>query len=90
MLFSLVFGEGVVNDATSVVLLGALERSAGRGGGAATHQSARAFIAAFIYLLLTSCALGACAGLGIAALLKHRLGSSLQPFQVGCWAGFRV
>lgn len=31
-LFSLVFGEGIVNDATSVVLLGALARMAQHGG----------------------------------------------------------
>lgn len=67
-LSSLVFGEGVVNDAVSVVLLGALERST-RGGA---WGGALSFTASFLFLLASSASLGAAAGLGVAALLKGR------------------
>ncbi|KIZ06692.1 Sodium/hydrogen exchanger 3 [Monoraphidium neglectum] len=63
-LFSLVFGEGVINDAVSVVLLGAIDRSTKDGawtGG---------FVFNFAFLLVCSFSLGALVGLGIAWLLK--------------------
>lgn len=67
-LFSLVFGEGVINDATSVVLLGAVNRSyeGHKGGGAI----AGGLVTNFLYLLVTSLVLGCSAGLFIAFVLK--------------------
>lgn len=76
-LFSLVFGEGVVNDAVSVVLLGAVASTAKMKEAPAAGNDApssafagRSFVLTFVYLLLTSLVLGTVAGLGIAAALK--------------------
>ncbi|KAI8467124.1 MAG: putative sodium/hydrogen exchanger, partial [Monoraphidium minutum] len=63
-LFSLVFGEGVINDAVSVVLLGAIARSTKDGAWAG------GFGFNFAFLLVTSTALGAAVGLAIAWVLK--------------------
>lgn len=77
-LFSLVFGEGVVNDAVSVVLLGAVASTADSHAAAAAGEKASKssfagghFVLTFIYLLITSLVLGAASGFGIAAALKH-------------------
>eukprot|EP00198_Chlamydomonas_reinhardtii_P005782 XP_001695118.1 predicted protein [Chlamydomonas reinhardtii] len=75
-LFSLVFGEGIVNDATSVVLLGALQRVARHRSGDAGESVlllAWRLLTSFIYLLATSTCLGVAAGAGVAALLRSRI-----------------
>ena len=94
MLFSLVFGEGVINDATSVVLLGAVSRvfpPASRGdegsGGAPPGASGQGMgvILSFMYLLSTSMVLGLVTGLAIAFLLRRFEG--LGAHQVGARGG---
>lgn len=74
VLHALVFGEGVINDAVSVVLLGAVastahsrDAAAGAGGGGGV---AGGLVARFVYLLVTSLLLGGAAGLAIAWALK--------------------
>lgn len=67
LLYSLVFGEGVVNDATSVVLFNALQNLD------LVHIDAviiLKFIGNFIYLFLSSTFLGAFAGLLSAYIIK--------------------
>lgn len=55
MLYSLVFGEGVVNDATSVVLFNAIQKLdvSHLNGWTAIH-----ILVDFLYLFLTSTVLG--------------------------------
>uniref|UniRef100_A0A0D9WCT3 Cation/H+ exchanger transmembrane domain-containing protein n=1 Tax=Leersia perrieri TaxID=77586 RepID=A0A0D9WCT3_9ORYZ len=67
LLYSLVFGEGVVNDATSVVLFNAIEDI-----DIANFDSLvlLAFIGNFLYLFLTSTLLGVAAGLLSAYIIK--------------------
>lgn len=66
-----VFGEGVVNDAVSVVLLGAVAAAAHtHGSEGSTHRLAGGIVANFVWLLVTSLLLGGAAGLGIAVVLK--------------------
>lgn len=67
LLYSLVFGEGVVNDATSVVLFNAIENID------IVHFDALVllkFVGKFLYLLLTSTILGVAAGLLSAYIIK--------------------
>ncbi|XP_050223800.1 sodium/hydrogen exchanger 2 [Mercurialis annua] len=67
LLYSLVFGEGVVNDATSVVLFNAIQSID------LTHLntgSAWQFICNFFYLFLTSTLLGVFTGLLSAYIIK--------------------
>ncbi|KAF9587906.1 hypothetical protein IFM89_006160 [Coptis chinensis] len=67
LLYSLVFGEGVVNDATSVVLFNAIQKLDvfKLNGWAAAHV-----VGDFLYLFSTSTALGIAAGLLTAYALK--------------------
>uniref|UniRef100_A0A1J3HQB6 Sodium/hydrogen exchanger 3 n=1 Tax=Noccaea caerulescens TaxID=107243 RepID=A0A1J3HQB6_NOCCA len=67
LLYSLVFGEGVVNDATSVVLFNAIQRFD------LTHINsaiALEFAGNFFYLFILSTALGVAAGLLSALIMK--------------------
>ncbi|CAN8260281.1 unnamed protein product [Cochlearia groenlandica] len=67
LLYSLVFGEGVVNDATSVVLFNAIQRFD------LTHINstiALEFAGNFFYLFILSTALGVAAGLLSAFIIK--------------------
>ncbi|VVA96185.1 unnamed protein product [Arabis nemorensis] len=67
LLYSLVFGEGVVNDATSVVLFNAIQRFD------LTHINstiALEFAGNFFYLFILSTALGVAAGLLSAYIIK--------------------
>jgi NhaP-type Na+/H+ or K+/H+ antiporter len=68
-LFSLVFGEGVVNDAVSVVLLGAVAHAAAATGGRG-GSFAGGIIGSFVYLFISSLVLGVAAGMGTAAALR--------------------
>ncbi|XP_016652691.1 PREDICTED: sodium/hydrogen exchanger 1-like [Prunus mume] len=67
LLYSLVFGEGVVNDATSVVLFNAIQSFD------LTHIDSRIalhFMGNFLYLFFTSTMLGVFAGLLSAYIIK--------------------
>ncbi|PIA26805.1 hypothetical protein AQUCO_08800013v1 [Aquilegia coerulea] len=68
LLYSLVFGEGVVNDATSVVLFNAIQKIdvSKLNGWAAAH-----IIGDFLYLFFTSTALGIAVGLVTAYAIKE-------------------
>ncbi|KAJ0980703.1 hypothetical protein J5N97_008958 [Dioscorea zingiberensis] len=67
LLYSLVFGEGVVNDATSIVLFNAIQNF---GQAHMDVVVVIRFFANFFYLFLTSTALGAFAGLFSAFIIK--------------------
>ncbi|XP_057765562.1 sodium/hydrogen exchanger 4 isoform X2 [Salvia miltiorrhiza] len=67
LLYSLVFGEGVVNDATSVVLFNAIQKLDVNTIDGWT--AARVFVD-FLYLFSTSTALGVASGLVTAYILK--------------------
>ncbi|GMH18791.1 hypothetical protein Nepgr_020632 [Nepenthes gracilis] len=67
LLYSLVFGEGVVNDATSVVLFNAIQKFD------LSHINSSIclqFVGNFLYLFITSTALGVLAGLLSAYIIK--------------------
>ncbi|CAA7015972.1 unnamed protein product [Microthlaspi erraticum] len=67
LLYSLVFGEGVVNDATSVVLFNAIQRFDLTNINSAI---ALEFAGNFFYLFILSTALGVAAGLLSALIMK--------------------
>ncbi|GLT59687.1 hypothetical protein SLA2020_324930 [Shorea laevis] len=67
LLYSLVFGEGVVNDATSVVLFNAIQSF---DLTHINHRIALQFIGNFFYLFFTSTMLGVAAGLLSAYIIK--------------------
>ncbi|KAL8237636.1 hypothetical protein R6Q59_018716 [Mikania micrantha] len=67
LLYSLVFGEGVVNDATSVVLFNAVRKiTANTFGG----KAALRIVLDFLYLFFTSTVLGVTAGLLTSYILR--------------------
>ncbi|KAG9457571.1 hypothetical protein H6P81_002079 [Aristolochia fimbriata] len=67
LLYSLVFGEGVVNDATSVVLFNAVQNF---DLSHITSQTALQLLGNFLYLFFTSTLLGVVAGLLSAYIIK--------------------
>lgn len=67
LLYSLVFGEGVVNDATSVVLFNAIQSF---DLSHIDHRIALQFIGSFLYLFLASTLLGVTVGLLSAYVIK--------------------
>ncbi|KAJ9551266.1 hypothetical protein OSB04_015311 [Centaurea solstitialis] len=67
LLYSLVFGEGVVNDATSVVLFNAVQKM---GADSLNGQTALRIFGDFLYLFSMSTILGVTAGLVTAFILK--------------------
>ncbi|KAL7584225.1 sodium/hydrogen exchanger 4 isoform X1 [Lactuca sativa] len=67
LLYSLVFGEGVVNDATSVVLFNAVQKI--NADTLNSHTALRIFLD-FLYLFTTSTLLGVSAGLVTAYILR--------------------
>ncbi|XP_026663051.1 sodium/hydrogen exchanger 2 isoform X2 [Phoenix dactylifera] len=67
LLYSLVFGEGVVNDATSIVLFNAIQNF---DLGHIDAVTILKFVADFFYLFFTSTFLGAFAGLLSAYVIK--------------------
>ncbi|KNA07400.1 hypothetical protein SOVF_172210 [Spinacia oleracea] len=67
LLYSLVFGEGVVNDATSVVLFNAIQSF---DLTRFDHTIALKFMGNFLYLFITSTLLGAFTGLLSAYIIK--------------------
>ncbi|KAK9825253.1 hypothetical protein WJX74_003416 [Apatococcus lobatus] len=68
LLYSLVFGEGVMNDATAVALLRAVQ--ALEPEGSLGMDTVVAILGRFLYLFAASLILGLCFGLGTAFLLK--------------------
>ncbi|CAN4111224.1 unnamed protein product [Withania somnifera] len=67
LLYSLVFGEGVVNDATSVVLFNAIQNF---DLSSVNPSIALSFLGNFFYLFLASTLLGAATGLLSAYIIK--------------------
>ncbi|KAI3703029.1 hypothetical protein L6452_28783 [Arctium lappa] len=67
LLYSLVFGEGVVNDATSVVLFNAVQKM---NADTLNGQTALRIFVDFLYLFSMSTILGVTAGLVTAFILK--------------------
>nr|AAQ72785.1 Na+/H+ antiporter [Oxybasis glauca] len=67
LLYSLVFGEGVVNDATSVVLFNAIQSF---DLTTIDHRIALQFMGNFLYLFIASTILGAFTGLLSAYIIK--------------------
>lgn len=75
-LFSLVFGEGVINDATSVVLLGAVNSMSASTGG---WGNVGIMGLTFLWLFTTSTALGVVTGWLISLLI---VGAAKGPHHV--------
>jgi NhaP-type Na+/H+ or K+/H+ antiporter len=78
-LYSIVLGEGVLNDATSVALLRSVKPS--DADAALTPGLLLSMFTFFCYVFAASFALGAASGLVIAAAMKH-LGPFSQPQEV--------
>jgi NhaP-type Na+/H+ or K+/H+ antiporter len=78
-LYSIVLGEGVLNDATSVALLRSVKPSG--SDAALTPSMLLSMMTFFLYVFGASLALGATSGLAIAAAMKH-LGPFSQPQEV--------
>lgn len=70
VLYSLVFGEGVVNDATAIVLLSALSTKKGPG----VEQRLLEFTASFAFMFACSTILGVAFGLASALLVRRIFG----------------
>ena len=70
LLFSLVFGEGIVNDATSIVLLSSIRHVHRVASKEAAAISVATIAARFFYLLFASLGLGVAIGLLSAIILK--------------------
>lgn len=68
LLYSIVFGEGVMNDATSIVLLKSLDLTDMRNG--ITWVEVFFLLGAFLWLFTISLSMGVGSGLGCAFLLK--------------------
>lgn len=84
-----VFGEGVVNDAVSVVLLGAVAAAAHTHGSedSSHHRLAGGIVANFVWLLVTSLLLGGAAGLVVASALKRLTLQGAHQVRVECFLG---
>lgn len=67
LVYSLVFGEGVVNDASSVVLFRAVQRVDSSAWDAGNYAG---IVGSFVYLFVASTALGVLVGLTSAFLIK--------------------
>lgn len=91
LLYSLVFGEGVVNDATSVVLFHAIQKF---DLSHSTSTIAFEFIGYFLYLFVTSTILGVAVSLSFFSLppsspylgTLYTSGSSLIFFYILHWS----
>ena len=79
-LFSLVFGEGIVNDATSIVLLSSIRHVHRVSSKTEAAVSIGHIGARFFFLLSASLALGVGVGLASAIILKSIFQQSLAPF----------
>lgn len=80
LLHSLVFGEGVMNDATAIVLLRAVQQQLADGAAEALSlQTALGLLSDFTYLFAASTVLGCGAGLASALLLRRVVVSTLPP-----------
>jgi NhaP-type Na+/H+ or K+/H+ antiporter len=81
-LYSIVLGEGVLNDATSVALLRSVGvPTVGAKDDTLTPGALFTILSFFLYVFFVSCALGVTSGLAIAAAMKH-LGPFSQPQEV--------
>jgi hypothetical protein len=69
ILYSLVFGEGVVNDATAIVLLGAVQKLS--ESDAHLGEQLTSVLFNFIYLFIASLALGVGFGLLSSLIVRH-------------------
>ncbi|CAL5413213.1 unnamed protein product [Camellia sinensis] len=78
LLYSLVFGEGVVNDATSVVLFNAIQSFDLSHINSSTILQ---LVGSFLYLFATSTILGVVAGLLSAFIIKKLYFGSLKQIQ---------
>ncbi|PRW60759.1 Na+ H+ antiporter [Chlorella sorokiniana] len=71
LLYSVVFGEGVLNDATSIVILGTIQKFGLDSSEDLTFGLIFMMLLDFLYLLLASAVLGMMFGLVTAYCLRH-------------------